>query len=333
MDILMIGGKRFLGRWLVEAAMARGHRLTLFNRGKSNPELFPQVEQITGERDSDEGLSLLAGRRWDAVIDTCGYAPRIVRRSAQSLAQSVERYVFISSISVYADVSVPVNEASPVGKLADETVEEISGETYGPLKALCEQAAEAAFPGRALNIRPGLIVGPHDTSDRFTYWPVRVSRGGETLAPEPPERMLQFIDVRDLAEWTVRLIEAKASGFYNADGLPGQVSFAALLAACQAAAKSDARFTWVSEAFLREQKVGEWIELPLWIDQADPANAAFYAADVSKAVAAGLSFRPLAETVQDTLTWAQTRPADTAWRAGMAAEREQELLSLWKNKI
>ena len=199
MKLLILGGTVFLGRHLVEAAQARGHQLTLFNRGQHNPELFAGVEKLRGDRSGD--LSALRGRRWDAVIDTCGYIPRIVRASAELLADAVDHYTFVSSLSVYADTSRPgIDESAPVGQLADETVEDITGETYGPLKALCEQAAGRALPGRVLTVRPGLIVGPHDPTDRFTYWPVRVARGGALLAPGRPERRVAFVDVRDLAE-------------------------------------------------------------------------------------------------------------------------------------
>jgi 2'-hydroxyisoflavone reductase len=331
MDILIIGGTRFLGRALVAAALSRGHRLALFNRGQSNPGLFPEVEYIQGDRDDDAALAGLSARRWEAVIDVCGYTPRVVRKSAEALERSVNHYTFISSISVYADFSqAGICEDAPVGRLPDESVEEITGETYGPLKALCEPAAEAVFPDRTLNIRPGLIVGPYDTSDRFTYWPVRVARGGEILAPGRPERPIQFIDVRDLAEWTVRTVEAGGTGVYNADGPSQGLSMLALLEACREVSGSQAGFTWVSEAFLTEQGVEPWVEMPLWVPESDPANAGFFAANVDKAIAAGLSFRSLAETVAATLAWALKRPSGHVWRAGLDAERELELLELWK---
>lgn len=337
MNILIIGGTIFVGRALVEAALPRGHRLTLFNRGKTNPGLFAEaefsaaVETINGDRASD--LALLQGRYWDAVIDTCGYVPRIVRQSAQALAESVGHYTFVSSISVYADTSQPgVTEDAPVGKLADESVEKVDGETYGPLKALCEQAVEAEFPGRTLIIRPGLIVGPYDRSDRFTYWPARLARGGEVLAPGRPERGIQFIDVRDMAEWIIRLIEQKQTGIYNADGQPETVNMEQLLLACRDAAACDAHFTWVEDAFLLEQNVGPWMELPLWIPENDPQAGGFFAVSVEKATRSGLTYRPLAEIVQSTLAWAQTRPADHEWSAGMKAEREAEVLLAWKQK-
>ncbi|MCE5207811.1 MAG: epimerase, partial [Chloroflexi bacterium] len=207
MKILVIGGTRFLGRAAVEAVLAAGHKVTLFNRGVSNPSLYPQVETIIGDRSMD--LSLLKGRSWDAVIDTCGYVPRVVRMSASALSGSVGHYTFISTISVYSETwKTGIDENGVLGVLEDETTEEITGGAYGPLKALCEQAAEDAMPGRVLTIRPGLIVGPHDPTDRFTYWPVRVAQGGEVLAPDSPDYKCQVIDVRDLAEWNIRMIEA-----------------------------------------------------------------------------------------------------------------------------
>ncbi|HLO18258.1 MAG TPA: NAD-dependent epimerase/dehydratase family protein, partial [Anaerolineales bacterium] len=218
MRILIIGGTRFLGRHLVESARARSHEVTLFNRGKSNPNLFPQVETIIGDRERD--LDKLKGRIWEAVIDTSGYFPRLVRLSAESLAASVSRYVFISSLSVYESFKkIGMDESDPVGKIENETTEEITGETYGPLKALCEQAVQDIFGlERTLIARPGLIVGPHDPTDRFTYWPVRVARGGDVLAPEKPEAPIQIIDVRDLSDFIIRLIEESAFGTYNATG-------------------------------------------------------------------------------------------------------------------
>jgi 2'-hydroxyisoflavone reductase len=328
MQILILGGTRFLGRHLVDAALARGDSLTLFNRGQSNPGLYPQIETIQGDRETD--LDKLAGRRWDAVIDTCGYFPRLVRLSARALKDSARSYVFISSISVYAGFGkIGIDETDPVGRLEDETVEEITGGSYGPLKALCEQAAEAEFPGGALILRPGLIVGPQDPTDRFTYWPVRVARGGEVLAPEKPEVPVQIIDGRDLAEFTLRLIEQRAAGVYNATGPDEALTFGRMLETCRQVSGSDARFTWAAAEFLAENKVEAWSDLPVWVPDT-PEDAGFSRVNVSKALAAGLTFRPLAETVRDTLAWAKTRPADHAWRAGLTAEREAELLQRMK---
>ena len=331
MHILIIGGTIFVGRALVEAAQSRGHTLTLFNRGQTNPGAYPDIETITGDRGGD--LSALSERRWDAVIDTCGYFPRLVRHSAQTLAQAAGHYTFISSISVYADISQPgLDETAKVGKLENESVEEITGETYGPLKALCEQAVEAEMPGRNLVIRPGLIVGPHDSSDRFTYWVMRVKRGGKVLAPGRPGRGLQFIDVRDLAEWTLRLIEEGQIGVFNATGLPEAITMTRLLERCREISGSAAHFTWVEDAFLVENKVGEWREMPLWVPESDPQSRGLFTISMEKALEAGLRFRPIEETVRATLQWASTRPADYKWRAGLTAEREAELLALWEKR-
>ncbi|MBN1935886.1 MAG: NAD-dependent epimerase/dehydratase family protein [Anaerolineae bacterium] len=327
MKLLFIGGTVFLGRATVEAALARGHEITLFNRGKSMPDLFPGVEKLFGDRDG--GLDALRGRQFDAAIDTCGYVPRVVRQSARLLADQVDRYVFVSSLSAYAEPSEPgADESAPLATMRDETIEEITGETYGPLKTLCEAEVEKALPGRALLIRPGLIVGPHDRTDRFSYWPYRVAQGGEVLAPGRPARLVQFIDVRDLAEWIVRLLEGGQTGVYNAVGAPLPMS--AVLDVCRTVSGSDAAFTWVDDAFLVERKVGMWIELPLWIPESDPTAPGFFAYSNTRAIANGLTFRPLEETVRATLDWLATRPADHAWRAGMSRERERELLQAWK---
>jgi 2'-hydroxyisoflavone reductase len=286
------------------------------------------VEKLRGDRDG--GLGALEGRRWEAVVDTSGYVPRVVRASAELLADSVERYIFISSISVYSDVSVPgVSEISPVGKLKDETVEEVTDEAYGPLKALCEQAVEEAMPGRALVMRPGLIVGRYDPTDRFTYWPHRVAQGGEVLAPGKPEARVQFIDARDLAEWTVRMVEVQGAGTFNATGPDYALTMGRLLEECKAVSGSDARFVWVDEKFLLHRDVRPWMELPIWVPDAEEYRG-FHAVSVDKAIQAGLTFRPLAETVRDTLKWDATRPPDHEWRAGMKPERERELLREWR---
>jgi 2'-hydroxyisoflavone reductase len=317
LKLLLLGGSRFLGRALADAALTRGHELTFFNRGLTNPGLYPGVERLTGDREGE--LEELRERTWDAVIDTCGYLPRPVRASVEALAGS-GLYCFVSSVSVYADFSVPADETSPVAELGELSADEVTDESYGALKALCEDVVRETFGERSLVIRPGLIVGPHDPTGRFTYWPHRVARGGEVLAPGPPTRPTQVIDVRDLAEWTLSLCERSASGTYNAIH-PG-VSFAELLDTCRAVSSSDARFTWVSDEFLLEQGVGEWMELPLWI--ADPALAAADRVDVSRAVAAGLRFRPLGETVRATLELAATTET-----VGLARAREAELLRAW----
>ncbi len=331
MKLLILGGTSFLGRHLVEIAQARGHTLTLFNRGQRNPNLFPEIEHLRGNRDGD--LTALHGRTWDAAIDTSGYFPRIVRASAELLAGAVSHYTFISSISVYSDVSIiGIDESAPVGTLADPTVEEITGDTYGPLKALCEQAAEQAIPGRALIVRPGLIVGPHDPTDRFTYWPHRVAQGGEVLAPAHADYRVQIIDARDLAGWILSMVEARQTGVYNATGPAYPLTLGNVLDTCRTVSGSDARVTWVAEQFLLDNKVEPWVQLPLWVPESDPANAGFSAVNCQQAIAAGLAFRPLADTVRDTLAWDATRPPDHEWRAGITRERETELLQAWRQQ-
>ena len=328
MKILILGGTRFLGRALVDAALLRGHDVTLFNRGQSNPDLYPQIKSLKGDRDG--GLAVLEGQTWDAVIDTCGYFPRIVRQSAEFLADKVKHYTFISTISVYADFSKPgLDEDAETGKIEDESMEEITGDSYGPLKALCEKALEETRPGRNLIIRPGLIAGPYDVSDRFTYWPVRIDKGGEVLAPGVPERLIQVIDVRDLAEWNIRLVEENVTGVFNATGPDAPLSMGTFLETCRETSGSESSLTWVSEAFLLEKEVGPWMEMPVWMPSDTPEGIGLFAADISRALKSGLTFRPLAETVKATLDWAKTRPADYEWRAGMKAEREEELLKLW----
>lgn len=331
--ILILGGTVFLGRHLVQAAQARGHEVTLFNRGRQNAELFPEVEKLRGDRDGD--LDALRGRRWDAVVDTCGYVPRIVRASAELLADATAHYTFISSISVYAGFTQRgLGEAAATGALDDTSVEEVNGATYGPLKALSEQAAEAAMPGRVLVLRPGLIVGPHDPTDRFTYWPARAARGGDVLLPAPAERAIQVIDARDLAGWNVRLIEQGATGVFNATGPDEPLTFGRLFEECRAAGGNDARPVWADERFLLDAGVTPWIELPLWVpDRTDPAYAGFHDVDASRAIAAGLSFRPIAETVRDTLAWDATNPADRVRRAGLTPEKEGQVLAAWQARV
>jgi 2'-hydroxyisoflavone reductase len=317
--LLVLGGTKFLGRAIVDAALAGGHEVSIFTRGQTNPELFPEAEHLIGDRDGD--LSALEGGEWDAVVDTSGFFPRIVRASAELLATRVGHYTFVSSVSVYADFAEPPDESRAVGAMADESLEDMGDEFqyYGPLKALCEREVERAFPTGALIVRPGLIVGPHDPTDRFTYWPRRLARGGEILAPAPADEPVQFIDVRDLGEWIVRMAEERRTGIFNAvnEGMP----WSELLAG--------ADVTWVDSEFLLEQGVGEWMELPLWI--ADPAFAGHSRTDVSRAVAAGLTFRPVEETIRDTAEWDATR-GDYEPAAGLATEREVELLLAWRGQ-
>jgi len=338
MKLLILGGTIFLGRHLAQAALEAGHEVTLFHRGEHGADLFPEAETLLGDRDG--GLMMLRGRQWDAVVDTSAYFPAWVRDSARLLAKAAGHYTFVSSISVYADFSSPgVRENTPVARLSEEQLQRAEqlrqsgpvraaqlGDLYGGLKALCEEEAEGAFPGRTLVVRPGLIVGPHDYSDRFTYWVERVAAGGEVLAPGAPEAPVQFIDARDLAEWMLRMAEARTAGVYHATGPARPLGMQAFLNDCRAAAGSDARFTWASDEFLTQQKVGPWVELPLWIPNT-PDSVGFARVDCSKAIASGLKLRPVPETVRDTLAWARTRPAGEERKAGLAREREKELLA------
>ncbi|HYM82002.1 MAG TPA: SDR family oxidoreductase [Candidatus Limnocylindria bacterium] len=336
MKLLIFGGTRFVGRHLVEAALARGDQVTLFNRGQTDADLFPEVEKLKGDRDG--GLDALKGRTWDAVVDTCGFVPRIVRASAELLRDAVAHYTFVSSCSVYADPTKPgVDESGPVGKLEDETVEEITAETYGPLKALCEQAVEQALPGHAFHVRAGLIVGPYDYTDRFSYWPRRIGQGGEVLAPGKPEAPVQFVDGRDLAEWILRMAEGRKAGVFNATGPNPPVTLGELLEACRLVAGSDARFTWVDSAFLVERKVAPYSELPLWVPE---ETQGFNAFNCRKAWAAGLSFRPLDETIRDTWKWDATRSPEQRMAGARAmipgplgGDRERDLLDEWLSHV
>lgn len=325
MNILIIGGTVFLGRALVEAATARGHRLTLFNRGQTNINLFPEVEKLRGNRDGD--LSALANRQWDAVIDTCGYLPRIVRQSAELLKDSVARYVFISTLSVYSDIAnAGVDENGKLGTLEDETIETITGDTYGPLKVLCEKEVQKIYNDRALIIRPGLIVGQNDPTDRFTYWVNRIARGGDTLAPGRPARAIQFIDVRDLAEWTIALIENKKSGVYNANGPETVLTMKEFLDSCIKASGSVTKLIWVRDEVLVKLGLTPWSEGTLWIPETDESSRGFFSFDCRKAINDGLRFRSVDDTVKATLDWDRTRPIDRKWKAGITREREEELL-------
>ena len=320
MKLLLLGGPRFLGRAIADAVLERGHALTFFNRGTTNPDLYLEVERIVGDRAGD--LAALGGRTWDAVIDTSGYLPREVRASAEALG-GCGLYCFVSSVSVYADFATSNDEDSPVAELGDLPEDEVTNESYGALKALCEEAVRDVLRERALVVRPGLIVGPHDPTGRFTYWPHRVARGGEVIAPAPPDRRTQVIDVRDLGEWLVELCERRSSGTFNATH-PG-LMWSELLDSCRAVSGSDADVTWVPDAFLLEHEVGQWMELPLWL--ADPEMAAADDVSVRRALDAGLTFRPLDATVRGALEHAQTTEA-----AGLAPEREAELLEAWHGR-
>ena len=338
MKLLILGGTVFLGRHLVEAALAREHDVTLFNRGINNPDLFPEVERLRGDRDG--GLSALEGRRWDAVIDTCGYVPSHVRDSAQLLAGAVDHYTFTSTIGVYADFEkVGIDETAPVSTVADDNLEDLTAESYGPLKAVCERTVEECLPGRTLVVRAGLLVGPNDPLDRFTYWVRRVAQGGEVLAPGRADRQVQIVDARDLSDWIVRMVEARQTGVYNGSGPDYVLTMGRMLDEMIAVSASEARLTWVDDKLLIDQKAGAWQEVPLWLPETEPRFAGLMKADCGKAIAAGLSFRPLAETIFDTLDWDRSRVEPPApyklfgielAPAGLSHERELALLQAWK---
>lgn len=333
LNILILGGTAFLGPALVDNAIARGHKVTLFNRGKTNSDLFPELESLRGDR--DDQLEALEGREWDAVIDTSGYIPRHVQLSAELLAPNVKQYLFVSTISVYSDFSQPGldEQSGPIGTLDDPSVEQVTGETYGPLKALCEQAAEAAMPGRVCTVRPGLIVGPRDRSDRFTYWPVRIDRGGEVLCPGSAADRVQVIDVRDLAQWCITCLEQKVTGIYNATSTPGMFTMGDIMAASQAASSKPSSLTWVPSAFLEEHEVQPWSEMPAWFP-AEGEMAGFAEVSVAAATQLGLTFRPMADTVKDTLAWFASLPQErqAQLRAGIAPAKESQVLQAWRDK-
>jgi 2'-hydroxyisoflavone reductase len=377
--ILILGGTGFLGPKTIAAALARGHEVTIFNRGKRE-KLLPlevKVEHLYGNRDpnlpadderggdgkllhpdaSPKGLEQLVGRRWDVVIDNSGYFPRMVTASAQLLARTAELYIYISSISAY-DVNPPAggDETTALATLADPTVETMGKdfENYGGLKAACERAASAVFPGRTAVVRPGYIVGPGDPTDRFTYWPVRVARGGEVLAPGAPDDPLQWIDVRDLADWLVTLAEHGTAGVFNAVGPPSPARWGDVLEACVGAAGGVAKLAWVPATWLEHNGMGGEDAFPIWVAPTGKF-AGFHRWNNDRAEAAGLTFRPIADTVKEILAWypgeverrvrvtrelaeaakakGQPPPAGpdpAALRAGPTGEQEQALLAKWK---
>jgi len=312
--VLVLGGTRFLGRAVVEAALARGHEVTLFNRGQTNPDLFPTAEKVRGDRDGD--MSALDGRSWDVVVDVAAYFPRTVELAVRQLAH-VQRYIFVSSISVYADQSVPQFEDSALEQLVDP--DDTTDDSYGARKAACEAVVQEAFGERATIVRPGLIVGPHDPTDRFSYWPKRIAAGGRVLAPGDPGDAVQFIDVRDLGQFIVGLAETDSGGVFNATGRV--LTLGALLEACREVTASDAELVWVPTPVLLEAGLDPWMGVPLWIGAADweAANRV----PIERALEAGLTFRPLRETIAAAFV-DETPPTVVM---ALPREREAQLLS------
>lgn len=324
MEILVIGGTRFVGRHFVKAALDAGHELTVFHRGETNPGLFDEVEEVFGDRTQD--LGELEGS-WDAVVDTCGYVPSAVEQSARVLDDRVGTYVFVSTISVYRELDeMGVDEDWYVKTLEDPEVEEVNDSTYGPLKTACEGVVKGVFGHRSLVVRPGIICGPWDPTDRFTYWVSRVGGGGEVLAPEEPGSNMQLIDARDLAGWMVSCLETGESGTFNATG--PRMSFKEVLEACQRATGADAEFTWVSRPFMEAAEIDESSKMPLWHPEARERKAGLYAIDSSKAYERGLECRPLEETARDVWEWIEEDPTHD-WEVGLDRLQEQMILDRW----
>ncbi|HEY8141941.1 MAG TPA: SDR family oxidoreductase [Kofleriaceae bacterium] len=335
MRVLLLGGTAFVGRHVTEAFLARGHQVTLFHRGRTDPAVFPQVEHVLGDRDRD--LGKLAGARFDAVVDTCGYEVPSVRASVQALADAALHYIYVSSISVYADLS-RMDEEAPLREIAEPDTAKLSTESYGALKAACERVVMEGFPGRAQVVRAGLILGPHDYDERFSWWLRRIARGGDVLAPGDPAAPVQFIDVRDLAAWIALAAEQRTAGIFNATGPGEPLTMRSLLETIREVVGGDARFTWVPDEVLVAEKVGAYSEMPFWL----PASLNHHPVDVSRAVSAGLSHRPVADTVRDTWSWLPTGVEATAHKraqrklvipAGMSPERESQILAAVRARL
>ncbi|HVE56278.1 MAG TPA: NAD-dependent epimerase/dehydratase family protein [Pyrinomonadaceae bacterium] len=340
MKVLIIGGTKFLGRHLIDAALQNGHEVTLFNRGtKYSDEAIERVEQIHGDRNSD--LENLGDRRFDAVIDTSGYLPQTVKISAEFLKEKTGQYVFISSASVYPETPAPdYDETTRTAKLDDEQLKQVAaidpkgelngktlGEHYGALKKLCEEEIERVMPGRVLNVRAGMIVGAFDWTDRFTYWVMRVAKGGTILAPGTPENFVQMIDARDLSEWIIKMIEGGENGIFNVTGKPFEMNFGQMLGAIRTATEAEAEFTWADEKFLTENNVQPWSEMPFYLPESFAEARGFLAMNIDKALEKGLKFRDFSETVRTVLNWRKTIKDEL--KAGISADREAELLEKW----
>jgi len=345
MNILVLGGTKFVGRAFVESALRMGHSVTLFNRGKQDPGAWPGLEQVHGDRTAENAFAPFAGRRFDAVVDPAAYLPRDVAKSAAFFAPRCDRYLLVSSISVHAShAEFGANESTPVGRLTPEQEKEVAelsadgpipaaklGPYYGPLKALCEEVAERALGTRATVIRPGLVVGPHDNTDRFTYWPARFRRGGTVLAPGRPERVVQFVDVRDLADFMRHALEKALPGIWQVTGPAAPLPFGEVIASCARVATQrgapPSTLRWVDDAALVAQGVTPWTEMPLWIPESAEGMEGFMHADCAKARGGGLTYRALDDTVAATYDWDASRNPEAPRNAGLAAKKEAEILA------
>lgn len=332
MKILIIGGSRFVGKHLVDAALAHGHDVTTFNRGKSEATPPAGVEALRGDRDGQ--LDALKGRTWDAVFDTCGFVPRVVKQSAELLKDAVGQYVFISSLSVYSGFEPDSDETAALETVEDKASEDVAAH-YGALKALCEQTIEAEFPGRSAHLRAGLIIGPNDYANRFPYWMKRLPQGGEVLAPGKPEALVQVIDSRDIAEWGMHLVENNINGVFNTTGPEQPIPAGKLLATLVNTLNAGVQLTWVSDEFLIEEQLAPLDGIPFWL----PAEYdGFFQRNIDRALAAGLKFRPLAETAADTAQWLKSKPEPKASssgikiESGLTPEQEAELLAKWRSR-
>ena len=332
--ILFLGGTGYIGPHLVEYALSRGHSVTLFNRGRTKPGLFPKAEQVLGDRNAPDGHAVLKGKKWDVAYDLPSTNPKWVVGATEALKGNVAQYVYVSSTAAYKDFSRsypdethPAQDPAPIEPTTPPA-------QYGPLKVRNEMIVREAFGNGATIVRPGLIVGPGDLTDRFTYWPWRIEKGGEILAPGKIDDPAQWIDVRDLTEWMVRLGENKTGGTFNAVGPATVATIGELLYGIKACYSNDAHFTWVPQPFLTEQRLRSWGEMPVW-SYTGASTVAFSTSVIEKAKAAGLTFRPLAVTVRDGMKWYHTRPAaeQEKLRAGITLEPEKEVLALWKAKV
>ncbi len=338
LKILILGGTGLIGPALIESAQKRGHTVTIFNRGRRTGDRFPDVEKLIGDRDPNkgEGLKALEGKKWDVVFDDCGYFPRMVTASAELLGPNVGHYVYVSSISCYADNSkVDQDEDAACGKMDDPTLETMGDQFqyYGPLKALCEEAAEKACPGKTTIIRPGYIVGPEDSTGRFTYWPWRIAKGGEVLVPGEPTDPIQIIDVRDLSDFMITCAENKTTGKFNLVGPGERLTMKEMVDACVAATKSDAKLTWVPVAFLSKNGLGGDGGFPIWAPF-EGETKGFHTWKNERAIKAGLKFRPMEQIAKDALDWLNEQPENRQTMilkgsGAMSMEKEKELLEAW----